>query len=120
MGKQFIKEKTCPECNGHRLKKESLFFKIDHKNISELAQLDIAELNNWFDGLETRISERQQKIGTEVIKEIRTRLSFLLDVGLEYLSLDRTSATLSGGGIATNSLSYSNRFSTGKCALYFG
>ena len=94
---QFVKEKVCPACGGHRLKKESLHFKIDGKNISELAKLDIAELKDWFLGLEDRITDRQRKIGTEVIKEIRTRISFLLDVGLEYLSLNRASATLSGG-----------------------
>ncbi|MCW0483426.1 excinuclease ABC subunit UvrA [Gaoshiqia sediminis] len=94
---QFVREQACPECHGHRLKKESLYFKIDGKNISELAQMDVAELKAWFDGLEDRITDRQRKIGTEVIKEIRTRISFLLDVGLEYLSLDRASATLSGG-----------------------
>ncbi len=94
---QFVKEKVCPACGGHRLKKESLHFKIDEKNISELAKLDIAELKDWFIGLEDRITDRQRKIGTEVIKEIRTRISFLLDVGLEYLSLNRASATLSGG-----------------------
>ena len=94
---QFVREKTCPDCCGARLKKESLHFKIDGKNISELAQMDILELNAWINGLEERITERQQKIGTEVIKEIRDRIGFLMDVGLEYLSLDRTSRTLSGG-----------------------
>jgi excinuclease ABC subunit A len=94
---QFIKEKPCPECNGHRLKKESLYFKIDDKNISEIANLDINELSDWLVGLEDRLTDRQRKIGTEVIKEIRDRVSFLIDVGLEYLSLDRTSRTLSGG-----------------------
>jgi len=94
---QFVKEKDCPECEGNRLRKESLYFKIDDKNISQLAKMDIAELNEWFQGLEDRVSARQLKIGAEIIKEIRTRLSFLLDVGLEYLSLDRSSGTLSGG-----------------------
>lgn len=94
---QFVKEKDCPECHGNRLRKESLYFKIDHKNISELAKMDIAELTEWFQGLEERMSSRQLKIGAEIIKEIRTRLSFLVDVGLEYLSLDRSSGTLSGG-----------------------
>ncbi|HKJ42719.1 MAG TPA: excinuclease ABC subunit UvrA [Sunxiuqinia sp.] len=94
---QFVKEKTCPECNGQRLKKESLYFRIDNKNISELAKLDISELNDWLTDLEERLTDRQRKIGTEVIKEIRDRVSFLIDVGLEYLSLDRTSRTLSGG-----------------------
>lgn len=94
---QFVRETPCPECNGQRLKKESLYFKIDGKNISELAQLDISELNLWFDNLEDRMSDRQRKIAVEVIKEIRDRIRFLLDVGLKYLSLDRTSRTLSGG-----------------------
>lgn len=94
---QFVKTNICPECNGMRLKKESLHFKIDGKNISELAQLDLNELGEWFTGLENRISERQRIIGVEVIKEIRDRLGFMLGVGLNYLSLDRTAQTLSGG-----------------------
>ena len=94
---QFVKTNVCPECNGMRLKKESLHFKIDGKNISELAQLDLNELGEWFSGLETRITDRQRTIGVEVIKEIRDRLGFMLGVGLNYLSLDRTAQTLSGG-----------------------
>lgn len=94
---QFVREMSCPECNGHRLKKESLFFRIDNKNISELAQLDISELSFWLTGLEDRLTDRQKKIAVEVIKEIRDRIRFLEDVGLNYLSLDRTSRTLSGG-----------------------
>jgi len=94
---QFVREKACPECHGSRLKKESLFFKIDGKNISELARLDISDLSQWLTNLEDRLTERQRKIGVEVIKEIRDRISFLEDVGLNYLSLDRTSRTLSGG-----------------------
>jgi len=94
---QFVRETTCPECNGQRLKKESLYFRIDNKNISELARLDISELSLWLDNLEDRLSDRQRKIAVEVIKEIRDRIRFLLDVGLKYLSLDRTSRTLSGG-----------------------
>ncbi len=94
---QFVKTNICPECSGMRLKKESLHFKIDGKNISELAQLDLTELGEWFTGLENRISERQRTIGVEVIKEIRDRLGFMLGVGLNYLSLDRTAQTLSGG-----------------------
>ena len=94
---QFVKTNVCPECNGMRLKKESLHFKIDGKNISELAQLDLNELGEWFTGLETRITDRQRTIGVEVIKEIRDRLGFMLGVGLNYLSLDRTAQTLSGG-----------------------
>jgi len=94
---QFVRETACPECNGQRLKKESLYFRIDNKNISELARLDISELSQWLDNLEDRLSDRQRKIAVEVIKEIRDRIRFLLDVGLKYLSLDRTSRTLSGG-----------------------
>ena len=89
--------KKCPECNGARLKKESLHFKIDHKNISELAQLNISALAEWFSGLEKRINQRQLAIAAEVLKEIKKRIGFLLDVGLDYLTLDRTLRTLSGG-----------------------
>lgn len=94
---QFVREKICPECNGQRLKKESLYFHIDGKNISQLARMDLTELDQWFSGLEERLTDRQRKIGTEVIKEVRTRIRFLLDVGVEYLALDRASGTLSGG-----------------------
>ncbi|HEY8401501.1 MAG TPA: excinuclease ABC subunit UvrA [Cytophagaceae bacterium] len=93
----FLISKTCPECHGARLKKESLHFRIDNKNISELAQMDIRNLYDWFDGLEKRISERQKVIAAEILKEIRKRLGFLLDVGLDYLTLDRPLRTLSGG-----------------------
>ena len=94
---QFVKTTECPECNGMRLKKESLHFKIGGKNISELSQLDLNELGDWFDGLEKRLTDKQRKIGTEVIKEIRDRLGFMLGVGLNYLALDRTAKSLSGG-----------------------
>jgi len=94
---QFHKSMVCPECHGQRLQKEPLHFKIDGKNISELAQLDVCELSDFFDGIEPRLSSRQLQIATEVIKEIRTRLRFLIDVGLTYLSLDRAAGTLSGG-----------------------
>ncbi len=87
----------CPVCEGTRLKQESLHFKIDGKNISELAAMDISTLAEWLIGLEDRMDERQQIIATEILKEIRTRLGFLLDVGLSYLTLDRSSKTLSGG-----------------------
>lgn len=93
----FRKLKTCPVCNGARLKKESLHFKIDGKNIFELADMDINSLKHWYDGLEDRLTERQNTIAREVLKEIRARLGFLTDVGLNYLSLDRTARTLSGG-----------------------
>ncbi len=94
---QFVKKIECPECRGMRLKKEALHFKIDGKNISELAQMDLDELGAWLDGLEDRISERQRTIGAEVIKEIRDRMGFMLGVGLNYLALDRTAQSLSGG-----------------------
>ena len=94
---QFVKTTVCPECDGLRLKKESLHFKIDGKNISELARMDLDELWNWFSNLEDRMTDRQREIASEVIKEIRDRLSFTLGVGLNYLSLDRTAQTLSGG-----------------------
>lgn len=94
---QFVRTIPCPECNGMRLKKESLWFKIDNRNIAELSQMDMIQLGDWFSGLEERLSERQQKIAREVIKEIRDRLSFLLDVGLNYLALDRPASSLSGG-----------------------
>ena len=94
---EFTTTKTCPECNGYRLKKEALHFKIDEKHIGELAMMDITALGGWFDGLESRMSERQQVIGKEVLKEIRKRIGFLLDIGLDYLSLNRPLRTLSGG-----------------------
>jgi excinuclease ABC subunit A len=93
----FTVTKTCPECNGARLKKESLHFLIDKKNIAELAQLNIKKLQQWFDKLEDRINDKQRIIATEVLKEIRKRIGFLLDVGLEYLHLNRPLRTLSGG-----------------------
>lgn len=93
----FRRLETCPTCHGARLKKESLHFKVDGKNIFELAEMDINNLHKWFDGVEERLSERQNTIAKEILKEIRARIGFLLDVGLNYLTLDRTSRTLSGG-----------------------
>ncbi|MDP3312283.1 excinuclease ABC subunit UvrA [Lutibacter sp.] len=95
--KDFMDEIACESCNGKRLKKESLYFKINEKNISEIAQLDIIELAKWFEKIENNLSEKQLLIGSEIIKEIRTRIQFLVDVGLDYLSLDRSSKSLSGG-----------------------
>lgn len=89
--------RTCPECNGARLKKESLHFKLDGKNIAELSLLGIEELQRWFAGLEDRLDAKQRVIATEVLKEIRKRIGFLLDVGLDYLHLHRPIRTLSGG-----------------------
>ena len=93
----FTITRTCPDCKGARLKRESLHFKIDNKNISELSLLDIQALKKWFDRIEDRINEKQRIIATEILKEIRKRIGFLLDVGLEYLNLDRPLRTLSGG-----------------------
>ncbi len=94
---EFTVSKVCQECQGYRLKKEALHFKLDGTHIGELAMLDIQGLAGWFDGLESRLSERQQRIGAEVLKEIRKRIGFLLDIGLDYLSLNRPLRTLSGG-----------------------
>ncbi|KGF56170.1 excinuclease ABC subunit UvrA [Prevotella melaninogenica] len=94
---QFIAEAQCPECHGHRLNREALSYKIWDKNISELAEMDITELKDWVDHVEEHLSEKQRTIVVEIIKEIRKRINFLLDVGLDYLALNRQSATLSGG-----------------------
>ncbi len=93
----FMQLDTCPECNGARLKKESLYFKLDNENISELSKRSLKELMGWFTGLEGRLSNKQNTIAKDIIKEIRDRLVFLLDVGLHYLTLDRATRTLSGG-----------------------
>jgi excinuclease ABC subunit A len=93
----FMDAMPCEDCNGTRLRKESLFFKIDEKNIGELAAMDIVQLANWFETLDSRLSERQQTIARELLKEIRSRIQFILDVGLNYLSLNRPAKSLSGG-----------------------
>ena len=93
----FMNKIACPECNGSRLKKESLFFKIGEKNISELANMDMLELLEWFDNVNDVIDERKQTIAFEIIREIKTRIHFLLDVGIDYLTLNRPSKSLSGG-----------------------
>ncbi|WP_396164539.1 excinuclease ABC subunit UvrA [Flavobacterium sp.] len=95
--KEFMDENDCPECEGTRLRKESLYFKLNGKNIGELVQMDIAELLDWFADLDPYLSEKQKMIAVEVIKEINARLQFLMDVGLNYLSLNRSSKSLSGG-----------------------
>ena len=94
---QFIAEAQCPECHGHRLNREALSYKIWDKNIADLAEMDINELKDWVDHVEEHLSEKQRTIAVEIIKEIRKRINFLLDVGLDYLALNRQSATLSGG-----------------------
>lgn len=94
---QFIKMSACPECNGQRLNKEALHYKIAGKNIADISGLDISELSEWVDSLHNKLSSTQQQIATEILKEIRSRLNFMLDVGLDYLSMNRASASLSGG-----------------------
>ena len=94
---QFSVVTVCPECGGTRLNREALCYRIDGKNIAEVAQMDISELYEWVNQVEERLDSRQQQIAVEILKEIRSRLHFLLDVGLDYLSLNRPSASLSGG-----------------------
>ena len=94
---QFSVVTVCPECGGMRLNREALCYRIDGKNIAEVAQMDISELYEWVNQVEERLDSRQQQIAVEILKEIRSRLHFLLDVGLDYLSLNRPSASLSGG-----------------------
>ena len=95
--KDYMDRITCPSCNGSRLRQESLNFKIDECNIAELSNMDIAQVADFFDGLENKLRGNQLKIAEEIIKEIKTRIRFLLDVGLDYLSLNRSSKSLSGG-----------------------
>ena len=95
--KSFMDRVNCSSCKGTRLKKEALYFKINDKNIFELGDMDISDLVIWLEGIEKKLTKNQLKIGTEIIKEIRTRLSFLMEVGLGYLTINRSSATLSGG-----------------------
>jgi excinuclease ABC subunit A len=94
---QYVQYDTCPECNGTRLKKEALWFRIAERNIGELSAMDIRELSSFLSGIEEKMSDKQRKIGAEILKEIRARLGFLVDVGLDYLSLNRGARTLSGG-----------------------
>ena len=94
---QFLAECPCPECHGQRLNREALSYRIGDKNISELAGMDLSELRQWLDDVEPTLDHQQQQIAAEILKEIRTRLDFLLEVGLDYLALNRQSASLSGG-----------------------
>ncbi len=94
---QYITHRLCPECKGLRLNKEALHFKIDGKNIADLSEMDLVVLRSWFDNLEDRLSERQKTIASEILKEIRSRLDFMIAVGLDYLALNRGAITLSGG-----------------------
>jgi excinuclease ABC subunit A len=95
--KEFMDEVNCPVCEGSRLKKEALFFKINEKNITELCNMDISDVTAWFLELNTHLTDKQKTIATEVIKEIKDRLAFLMNVGLDYLALSRSSKSLSGG-----------------------
>ncbi|MBD45783.1 MAG: excinuclease ABC subunit A [Flavobacteriaceae bacterium] len=95
--KDFMDHVDCTECNGARLRKESLYFKLSGKSIADLAHMDIVDIADWFQNLEKELSKTQVKIAEEIIKEVKTRLQFLIDVGLTYLSLDRSSKSLSGG-----------------------
>ena len=94
---QFSCEVDCPTCHGQRLNQEALHFFIDDKNIADISDMDMRELSEWLDGIEERLSERQRAIASEILKEIRTRVGFLLDVGLDYLAMNRGAMTLSGG-----------------------
>ncbi|MBP5380739.1 MAG: excinuclease ABC subunit UvrA [Bacteroidaceae bacterium] len=94
---QFSRDTVCPECHGQRLNQQALHFRIGGKNIAELSAMDLGDLYRWLEDLDEHLSEHQKKIAPEILKEIRTRLKFLLDVGLDYLALNRTSASLSGG-----------------------
>ncbi len=94
---KFMNTKACPECNGTRLKKESLSFKISDKNIADLANLELIQLYNWFDNIDSYIDKRRLKIAQEIVREIKTKIRFLLDVGLDYLTLNRAARSLSGG-----------------------
>ena len=95
--KEFMDEVNCPVCEGSRLKKESLYFKINDQNIADLSNMDISDLTAWFHDLENHLTDKQKLIATEVIKEIKDRLNFLMNVGLEYLAISRSSKSLSGG-----------------------
>lgn len=94
---EFLQQKVCPECNGTKLRKEALYFKVDNMNIADLSSLDIKELYNWVVSYENRIEGKTKSISKEILKEIKERLKFLIDVGLDYLSLNRSSSSLSGG-----------------------
>ncbi len=94
---QFNRTAVCPECHGQRLRRESMHFFIDDKNIAQLAEMELNELYEWLSNVEERLTDYQRRVAPEILKEIRTRLRFLLDIGLDYLSLSRTSVSLSGG-----------------------
>lgn len=117
---QFIKMSVCPECNGQRLNKEALHYRIGGKNIVDISELDISELYEWVSTLEAKLNPKQLQIATEILKEIRSRLEFLLDVGLDYLAMNRASASLSGGESQRIRLATQDWKSAGQCTLYPG
>ena len=117
---QYMQLMPCETCKGARLKKESLWFLVDGKNISELSEMNLDKLYAWFDGIELRLSNKQRTIAKDVVKEIRERLTFLLNVGLTYLTLNRASKTLSGGESAAYKIGNANRFAIAGHHLYFG
>ncbi|MBN2215580.1 MAG: excinuclease ABC subunit UvrA [Bacteroidales bacterium] len=94
---QFVRRIKCPACEGHRLKKEALYFRIHDKNIAELADMDLGDLYKWLNDIDKHLTDKQKKIASEILKELRTRLKFMLEVGLDYLSLNRSAKSLSGG-----------------------
>ena len=114
---RFLTTVKCPDCHGQKLNREALSYRIWDKNIAQLAEMDIAELRAWLDEAEEHLEPQQKKIASEILKEIRTRLDFLLEVGLDYLSLNRQSATLSGGESQRIRLA-TQIGSTGQCALH--
>lgn len=120
MGGTIHQDATCPECNGWRLNKEALSYRIAGKNIAELSAMDISELYEWLEGIEEKLDPKQLRIATEILKEIRSRLRFLLDVGLDYLSMNRGSATLSGGESPAYPSGYPDRKPIGERTLYIG
>jgi excinuclease ABC subunit A len=116
---QYVQYEVCPECNGARLKKEALYFRIADRNIGELAAMDIRELSLFLQNISDKMTTKQQLIAAEILKEIRARVGFLLDVGLEYLSLNRGARTLSGGE-SQHKACHSDRIAACKCTLYSG
>ena len=115
---QYVQYNVCPECHGTRLKKESLYFRIADKNIGELSAMDIKELSVFLSDIEEKMTGKQKQIAAEILKEIRARLGFLLEVGLEYLSLNRGARTLSGGESQRIQTCHTDRFKTCQCSLY--
>ena len=114
----YMQMKPCETCGGARLKKESLWFKILGRNISQLGEMNLDNLAAWFDGIELRITDKQKNIAKDVLKEIRESLQFLLDVGLTYLTLNRPSKTLSGGESQRIRLGNTDRITVAGYYLY--